>query len=62
MRTTFKILLWVCGIATFCALLSWAGDFDKSDCEVTLAKKLNTSAVYYRGHCLVKGYGRVDGR
>lgn len=58
----FKILCWGIGIAVFCFLFSLAADIDRKDCEERIAKELNTTAVYINGHCMVKGYGRADGR
>lgn len=57
-----NILLWIIGIAAFAYLMAWAGERDREDCEVRLAKELNTTAVYINNHCMVKGYGRADGR
>ncbi|HBS5779180.1 TPA: hypothetical protein MAK69_000472 [Klebsiella aerogenes] len=59
----FKIIiLLVGGIAALCFLASLAGEHDREDCEVRIAKELNTTAVYINGHCMVKGFGRFDGR
>lgn len=62
MKTTIRVLLWIGGILLFCFLISIAGDHDREDCEVRIAKELNTTAVYINGHCMVKVYGRFDGR
>ncbi|MEA3808553.1 hypothetical protein VBK47_15615 [Enterobacter hormaechei] len=56
------MLLWVGGISLFALLVCFAGEHDREDCEVRIAKELNTTAVYINGHCMVKGYGRFDGR
>lgn len=59
----FKIIiLWVGGIAALCFVASLASGHDREDCEGRIAKELNTTAVYINGHCMVKGYGRFDGR
>lgn len=62
MKIVRNILLWIIGIAAFAYLMTWAGETDREDCEVRLAKELNTTAVYINNHCMVKGYGRADGR
>ncbi|AVG34840.1 hypothetical protein [Enterobacter asburiae] len=62
MRSLFKILCWVAGICSFFYLIGLAGESDRKDCEERLAKELNTTAVYINNHCMVKGYGRADGR
>lgn len=62
MKLAFQILCWVGGITALCFLMAWAGESDRKDCEERLAKELNTTAVYINNHCMVKGYGRADGR
>jgi hypothetical protein len=49
----------ICGLMF---LVAWAGESDRKDCEERIAKELNTTAVYINNHCMVKGYGRADGR
>lgn len=62
MKLAFQILCWAAGIAALFFLMGWAGESDRKDCEERLAKELNTTAVYINNHCMVKGYGRADGR
>lgn len=62
MKTLLKVVLWVAGIAAFIWLLGVAGEHDRQDCEVRIAQELGTTARYIDGHCMVKGYGRMDGR
>lgn len=62
MKVVRNILLWVIGIYGFGLLLTFASESDRKDCEERLAKELNTTAVYTNNHCMVKGYGRADGR
>lgn len=62
MKLAFQILCWIGGISAPCFLMGWAGESDRKDCEERLAKELNTTAVYINNHCMVKGYGRADGR
>ncbi|HDG1667839.1 TPA: hypothetical protein PFE31_002091 [Kluyvera ascorbata] len=62
MKIVIRVLLWIGGISLFILLISMAGEHDREDCEVRIAKELNTTAVYINGHCMVKGYGRFDGR
>ena len=62
MKTVIRVLLWGGGISLFILLISMAAESDRKDCEVRIAKELNTIAVYINGHCMVKGYGRFDGR
>ncbi|ELI8317776.1 hypothetical protein ACIUVW_004002 [Yersinia enterocolitica] len=62
MKAARNILLWVIGISGFVLLLIFASESDRKDCEERLAKELNTTAVYINNHCMVKGYGRADGR
>ncbi|HCJ7390024.1 TPA: hypothetical protein NVL70_002815 [Enterobacter hormaechei subsp. xiangfangensis] len=62
MKTLSTVLLWIAGIAALGFLMNWAAESDRKDCEERLAKKLNTTAVYVNNHCMVKGYGRADGR
>lgn len=62
MKLALQILCWAAGIAALCFLMWWAGESDRIDCEERVAKELNTTAVYINNHCMVKGYGRADGR
>jgi len=62
MRLTLQIICWLAGITGLLFLMSWAGESDRKDCEERLAKELKTTAVYINNHCMVKGYGRADGR
>lgn len=62
MRVVRNILLWVLGISGLVLLLNFASESDRKDCEELLARELNTTAVYINNHCMVKGYGRADGR
>lgn len=62
MKLVKNILLWVIGISCFVLLLIFASESDRKNCEERLAKELNTTAVYINNHCMVKGYGRADGR
>ncbi|GDB17696.1 hypothetical protein HmCmsJML134_00146 [Escherichia coli] len=62
MKILARLVLWGGGIALFIMLLGWAGESDRNDCEERIAKELSTTAVYINGHCMVKGYGRFDGR
>lgn len=62
MKTVIRVLVWIVAIAVFFQLIVWAAESDRKDCEVRIAKELNTTAVYINGHCMVKGYGRFDGR
>ena len=61
-KTAFNIIVWITGIAGLLFCVSLAGEADRKDCEERLAKELNTTAVYINNHCMVKGYGRADGR
>jgi hypothetical protein len=61
MKKMAKIALFIAGAVLFCALLVWAGEFQRAECETRVAKELSTTAVYVNGHCMVKGYGRFDG-
>lgn len=62
MKKLFGALLWIGGIVGLLFCLSLAGEADRKDCEERLARELNTTAVYINNHCMVKGYGRADGR
>lgn len=62
MKTVIRIFLWIVAIAVFAQLIVWANESDRKDCEERIAKELNTTAVFMNGHCMVKGYGRFDGR
>lgn len=62
MKLAFQVLCWASGIAALCFLMGWASESDRKDCEERIAKELNTTAVYINNHCMVKGYGRADGR
>lgn len=62
MKTARNIILWIIGIVAFIFVLNAASESDINHCEVDIAKKLNTTAVYVDGHCMVKGFGRWDGR
>lgn len=57
-----RILLFIIGLVLLCLLISVAGRSDRKDCEERIAEKLNTTAVYIDGKCMVKGYGRFNGR
>ena len=57
-----RIFFWVIGIVMFFMLLNCAGELDRKNCEERIAKELNTTAVYINEKCMVKGYGRADGR
>ena len=61
MKAIRTLTLWLLGIAELCYLMAWADESDRKDCEERIAKELNTTAVYINNHCMVKGYGRVDG-
>jgi hypothetical protein len=61
-KPLIRALLWCGALALFLLLFSWAGESDREDCEVRIARELNTTAVYINNHCMVKGYGRFDGR
>lgn len=50
------------GAVALLFLAAVAGESDRADCEERIAKELNTTAVYINNHCMVKGYGRADGR
>ena len=58
----YKIVCWVIVVAAFIALLGWADRSDQEDCEVRIAKELGTTAKYIDGKCMVKGYGRINGK
>lgn len=62
MKLAFQILCWGGGIAALLFIAGLAGESDRKDCEERIAKELNTTAVYINNHCMVKGYGRADGR
>ncbi|MEL5405974.1 hypothetical protein [Serratia nevei] len=62
MRRIKGILLWIIGLLAFAYLIGWGAELDRRDCEDRIAKELNTTAVYINNHCMVKGYGRADGR
>ncbi len=62
MGMVLRILCWFGGIAVLIFLASMLLSFSKENCEERIAKRLNTTAVYVNGHCMVKGYGRADGR
>lgn len=62
MRSVKIFTLWIVGIVAFGYLLALGGESDRKDCEERIAKELNTTAVYINNHCMVKGYGRIDGR
>ncbi|MFH2557779.1 hypothetical protein ABK736_20360 [Klebsiella aerogenes] len=62
MIVTLKILFWIGAIVALCYLMGWADESDRKDCEERIAKELNTTAAYINNHCMVKGYGRADGR
>lgn len=61
-KIAIRVLLWAGGISLFILLIAMAGESDREDCEVRIARALNTTAVYINNHCMVKGYGRFDGR
>lgn len=62
MKTLMVVVLWAAAIAALIWLMDIAGEHDREDCEVRIAQKLGTTARYINGHCMVKGYGRFDGR
>ena len=62
MKAFIKLMLWIVAIAIFFQLIVWATESNRKDCEERIAKELNTTAVFINGHCMVKGYGRSDGR
>lgn len=62
MKTARNVFFWIIGIATLIYIGGLAGESDRKDCEERIAKELNTTAVYINNHCMVKGYGRADGR
>lgn len=62
MKTVIRVLVWIVAIAFFAQLIVWADESDRKDCEERVAKELNTTAVFVNGRCMVKGYGRFDGR
>lgn len=55
-------LLWMLSAVALLFLVAVAGESDRADCEERIAKEMNTTAVYINNHCMVKGYGRADGR
>lgn len=62
MKFILKAFCWIGAICGLMFLVAWAGESDRKDCEERIAKELNTTAVYINNHCMVKGYGRADGR
>ncbi|HBT2859221.1 TPA: hypothetical protein ORN00_004847 [Klebsiella aerogenes] len=62
MAMPLKILCFIAGLASLIFFASMAKEADRRDCEERIAKELNTTAVYINNHCMVKGYGRADGR
>lgn len=62
MRKITTAAIWIAAAILFCLLAYWAIGSAQEDCEVRVAKELNTTAVYINNHCMVKGYGRFDGR
>lgn len=62
MKAVVRVLLWIGGITLFIWVMALAGKSDRENCEVRVARELNTTAVYINNHCMVKGYGRFDGR
>lgn len=62
MKKVITAAFWILVAVIFCLLARLAIGDAREDCEVRVAKKLNTTAVYMNGHCMVKGYGRFDGR
>lgn len=58
-----KFLKWVIIFALVIAglyALAAIQENEKHKCEVDLAKKFNSTAMYVNGHCVVYGYGRVN--
>lgn len=62
MKIARNIILWIIAIFAFFYVLNIASQSDIDHCEVDIANRLHTTAVYVDGHCMVKGYGRWDGR
>ncbi|MCU6243862.1 hypothetical protein [Enterobacter asburiae] len=58
MKKVTTAALWILVAVIFCLLTHLAIGDAQEDCEVRVAKKLNTTAVYMNGHCMVKGCGR----
>jgi len=58
----FRVFMWCIGAASIIALMAWADTSEREDCEVRIAKELGTTAKYMDGKCMVKGYGRINGR
>ncbi|EAA6471173.1 hypothetical protein DMS41_19795 [Salmonella enterica] len=61
-RKICVIVGWIAGLWLFFLLLGWAGEQDRKDCEERIATELKTTAVFINNNCMVKGYGRFDGR
>ncbi|POZ17028.1 hypothetical protein C3Z09_08255 [Lelliottia aquatilis] len=62
MKKLTTAAFWIVVTVLFCLMVRWTIGSAQEDCEVRVAKELNTTAVYMNGHCMVKGYGRFDGR
>lgn len=66
MKTLALVALWLTLTFFIIAGSIWATAYDakqKSEaCEGRIANELNTTAIYIDGHCMVKGYGRFNGR
>lgn len=62
MALLLKILCFIAGFAALMFVATLAEEADRRDCEERIAQELNTTAVYVYNHCMVKGYGRADGR
>lgn len=62
MRKITTTAIWIAAAILFCFLVRWTIGSAQEDCEVRVANELNTTAVYINGHCMVKGYGRFNGR
>lgn len=61
MKAKAIIALWFLVIALiFKCAIGYDSTSAAEDCEVRIAEKLNTTAVYIDGHCMVKGYGRFQ--
>lgn len=54
-----RIFIAACIIIALCAMAVAVANSNEEECRTTIAQKFGKPTKYWRGQCLVEGYGKV---
>nr|DAZ70786.1 MAG TPA: hypothetical protein [Caudoviricetes sp.] len=54
-----KALFWIVVFGLLFLMAGLESNSRRERCEIDMAKQLHSEAVYQRGECIVKGWGKV---